>query len=1117
MDDNYDIKNLSQKKSCSNAFAIGCKSCARLPGIPLFPIRYTACSISGNEAIPTLPNNIISTFTSITLDQYIDNNEKIQTTLPLNKYIFRKLRKGYLYIYDEAYGGQWQCFGIYPSGELTAFAPETPIPLPSLQSFSCKNPDNNYISSILTIPNAGSRNIYVAYVEYPWSMEHIDRLKTDSSMRKSCMQEFKITTSSDEIIALNGGLIRSHRDITQYLPEYNSKYSKYAAGTIDIKLDKDQKNLLYFKTREEEETTIERALFSVSDDIQSHPGLVIVIHDEVDLIEQLNAAKHQPHDELKRKAMERPDGQGLRELYWLQAVQKLEEGISNQFKNEAQKERDKSTPAEHEKFIKDVERVTKDYYSNNYTSSSPYEYSSYEGSSFFVCLHEQDAAAIEMLGATVSGELKKYYDTNKKKLLEDYFNPCFKNIENSKFILDANYCDWIKFSLERTLIRYDTTNLEHSKYIVEILGSLLDGGSILSINSQKLWQWIHEESTKSRSSILARGICLNNDKILENYDIQELKSNADEFKSNETPNIFTDTLKIKNWYDLVKKGQKLYEKRGDIKTKELTTPLNAWKAGWKDFWKPYNQLRQALATSRIALYQQHVAQLKMNQEIKWAKGLNPYSTIKQLQITSAIESAILDEPLEDYSFGIIQTKASPEDVMKTIKKNNSAYSNNTITPHYYHPSAFQTGDKKISNKASGNFSFITNKISFPKAALTTAKKLYNNEMDFFSDLSFTHKINYSAIIDLNSDIPEQILSDDEKILIAEQEKVAEAWTKGKASIIFANLIMSFINMKNAIDALSKDDVGLEEWWKVIGTSIAALQATNDIRSNITSYRSANALRTIDKLDLAKEANRLKFNANFLGKSVAIIGIIDALITFAKAFKKYKNGGTARDMYIETAIGTLSLAGSVATLVAGSAVLTPILLSLIIIIIGLNFLLTHLVPKNIENWLRRSLYGKDQETVKGKVFRDMETEQSALQMVLRGITVDINLKNATLVTENENRYETYQLDAEITYPANLSEEIIINILGAEEKTKIALIKKDIHNDVNNEFFLEKKIEGQILKEKDVSKITIEKSEKQNKLIIFYILGSNRDDIKNGVVEFDIKIGDNNKRDSFYVSV
>ena len=122
----FDIKSSIQQKSCSNVFALGCKACMRLSGIPIFPVRYSACSIDGNGPIPKLPDDIISAFTSITLDQYIDNEGTIKKGSPFNRYILRKLRKGYMYIYDEIYGGQWQCFGIYPSGELIAFAPEAP-------------------------------------------------------------------------------------------------------------------------------------------------------------------------------------------------------------------------------------------------------------------------------------------------------------------------------------------------------------------------------------------------------------------------------------------------------------------------------------------------------------------------------------------------------------------------------------------------------------------------------------------------------------------------------------------------------------------------------------------------------------------------------------------------------------------------------------------------------------------------------------------------------------------------------------------------------------------------------------------------------------------------------
>ncbi|WP_145984469.1 T6SS effector BTH_I2691 family protein [Zymobacter palmae] len=1142
----FDIKSSTQQKSCSNVFALGCKSCMRLPGIPIFPVRYSACSIDGNGAIPKLPNDIISAFTSITLDQYIDNEESIKKGSPFNRYILRKLRKGYMYIYDEIYGGQWQCFGIYPSGELIAFAPEAPIPITSLNNFSCKTPENSYISSIVTIPNGESRNIYVSYVEYPWSIQHMDRLKNDVSMRQDCMQEYKITSSRDDTIKSNNGLLRSYSEITDYLPEYNSKYSKYALGKIDITSIVIPDSPLKTKEKTEEQHAIENALSSVAHDRQSHPGLMMIVHDEIGLIEQLKNLRQEPYNRTQIKVIERPNGLGLRELYWLQSVQKLEEGISLQFEEEIKEIYKKDSPEAHEQFIKEGTKLFEGI-NENQRNPSPFDIDNYSESSRVVKFHDQEIQNTSLMRSRVISEFRKYYDNDKRKYLEEYFDPCIEDFEKSKFILDANYCDWIRHHLEHALKRYDTTVLEYSAYAVHILGSLLDEGSILTINSQRLWQWLHEESTNNSSSILARGICCNHDETRSHYnasqltenDPKDLKSNPEEFESNEAPSVFTDTLKIKNWYDVVKKGQKLHEKWKDIRTKELTTPLNAWRAGWKDFWKPYKQLQQALTTSRIALYQKHLAQLRAEIPISWKNATNVSPTLKQLQIAGAIEAAIANEPVESRTFGISKTKVSYETLLKSVEINNNNYKKYSSTSfHDYTPSSFKTGSKNTSSKASGNFTYgikelyqSTENKNIKEDSKENNGRFYTSEKNQqinsssekiqkakgdLVELNTSHKINYFAISDMHTDIPEAILSDEEKVLIAEQEKVAEAWTKGKSSVIYANLIMSFLNMKNAINSLGKKDAGLEEWWKVIGSSIATLQAAGDLMSNVTSYRSANALRVAQKLDLAKKANILKFETSLLGKTIAIIGIIDSLITFAKAYQKYKNGGTTRDMHIEMAIGTLSLLGSIISLSAGSAVLAPVLLTLIILIIGLSFLLTHLVPKNIENWLRRSLYGKDQETVKGKIFQSMEIEQSSLQMVLKGITVDVELDHAILKSESSEDLKTYVFKSKIEYPKNINENIEMTLKNNMNGNKIATITRNTDGEIKNIFL--GKIAMSRLSEKELSIIKNKTSAENFYTIdITYIIGINRDIEKTLDLSFEILLSGSLKRDVFYVSI
>lgn len=1150
----FDIKAASQRKSCSNALISGCKSCKRLPGIPIFPVRYTVCSILGNDSIPSLPDEIISKFTSITLDHYIDDEGILKKGMPYNRYILRKLRKGYLYIYDEIYGGQWQCFGIHPDGELTAFAPDNPIPPMSLANFSCKNPNNTYASSVLTVPSGESRNLYISYVEYPWSIEHMDRLRTNTLMRQSCMQKFRIENNSNDSLASSEGLLRPKSELIKYLPEYHSRHSQYAIGNIKAISDISRGTLTQETAYDETKYAIETALSSVADTPQVHPGLMMIVHDEIGLIEQLKNLRKEPYNKVKIKAIERPNGLGLREMYWLQSVQKLEEGILQQFNEEIEQIKRKDSPEAHEQYIKEATKLFNDFADNPH-NPSPLESSSYTPSSSLVKTHERDVVNTSLMAGKVISEFKKYYDNNKRKQLEHYFNPHFEHIQKSKLMLDANYCDWIKGNLETAIKRYDTTNIENSSYAVHILASLLDEGSILSINSSRLWQWLHEESEKNSSSLIARGICINNDEIISHYDTAQIETDPNEFKANKAPSVYLDTLKLKNWYDIIKKGQKLKEKRNDIMTKELTTPLNAWRAGWKDFWKPYNQLQQAISTSKITLYQQHAAQLKAEMPVTWDKAIDPSPTIKQLQITGAIKAALMKEPLDAHTFKLSKVKVSYEDSLSSIKINNSSYAEKNSQFSDYTPSSFKTGNKTPSNVAFGNFPYsrqdildnLVHKIADPKRSQTQPdshrhlfytepninlkREAYNknnsatkNNFKYgkgtnLVELKSQRKIEYIAISDLSNDILEGMLTEEEKVLIAEQKKVAEAWTTGKSSIIFANLIMSFINLKEAIDSLGKKDAGLVEFWKVIGTSIASIQAAGDLISNMTSYRSANSLNIVEQIDLAKQANLLKFEANLLSKTVAIIGIVDSIITFAKAYKKYKNGGTARDMYIEMTIGSLSLIGSVATLCAGSAVLTPVILTLLVIIIGLSFLLTHLVPKNIENWLRRSLYGKDQETVKGKVFKDMLAEQSSLQMVLKGITVDVELNHVLLRSGTEEKYtdlKTYDLKAKIQYPKTIDEDIHIKILQDDVKL-IATIDRLKNGTIDNKYYLSEEMlfsqnesELSLVKDREISEIF-------SSLDITYILGIDRDIKPNINISFNIQLDESHKRDVFYVSI
>lgn len=976
------IKDTVERKSCSNAPISGCKICHK-KGIPIFPVRYTVCMIEGHEEIPILPDDLIKSLTTIRLDQALSDEGNLLNTQPLSRYILKKLRKGYLYIYDEIYNGQWQCMGIMPGGELLPFPPAHPIPPEEISAFTCKNTDTTteHLASLLTIPVSNtSRKIYIAFTEYPWSIEQIDHMKKNKGLISKYMQEFIIDKTDEECIHKNNGLIKSPDNIVKYLPEYNSYVSSLASQ--DLIYSPEGLNNIY-------EDELNKAFIKTSLSPKNHKGLMLIVNDEIAIIKQLKEYRHLIQNNLEKSILERGGEQGVREYYWLKTVQLLEESLKKQFnnnmlnvENKIKKEYSEEEYSLYEKDSKEYTKMVINSTSSNIPSSLFHD-SSNEIRNLY-----REIRNIKSLKQQTINEFNRYYSLEQRKNLEKNFNPIIEDIIKKNTQLDADYCKWVRFGLLPALDRHDQENLEHSMYAVSIIASILDDGSILSNNSRWLWSWLHENSQKDCNSILNRGILLNHKNSRKAYG-EILEQDSEEAnKLDKAPIPPLNTLKLKQWYDIIKKGQKLSEKYKDITNKELS-----WKAGWSDFRKPYDQLRNASATSRTALWQKNYSEAlswiitgrKMEGELT--------HSIRQLQISGMVEAALSNQPPDDYMLKATKYNVQSQILYSIIEINYEHITNTTpgVLNNIYSHGSFKTGNTEYTHNAGGNFiiknAYSPNQIKIWAAHINDySEKVEDNLLARFiaNELSSNEILKY------------------EKVILDEQKKVAESWSNGKKFVISANMLMAGYSLITTFEDLKKHPENMEKWWKATGSFIGFTQSVCDYFSNSLasssestgglSYRVVKALTPLNRTQIAKLAILSKAGGNLLSKTLAVIGIVDGIISMIKSYEKYLHGGTSLDLYVGVALGGLSIIGGIVTIALGAAVLIPVTLTLIILTIGGIFFLTHLIPENIENWLRRSIYGKYQKNVMGGVFNNIEEEQSSLQMVLRGITANIFLEN-----------------------------------------------------------------------------------------------------------------------------
>ncbi len=94
-------------------------------------------------------------------------------------------------------------------------------------------------------------------------------------------------------------------------------------------------------------------------------------------------------------------------------------------------------------------------------------------------------------------------------------------------------------------------------------------------------------------------------------------------------------------------------------------------------------------------------------------------------------------------------------------------------------------------------------------------------------------------------------------------------------------------------------------------------------------------------------------------------------------------GRVRDQAFLAGIG---IGGGLLTIAVSSLVLIPLIIGVITLVLA--YRLVQLVPLNVRTWLRRSLYGLEQESYRFQPFANGQEEQESLMMVFSGIEFDM---------------------------------------------------------------------------------------------------------------------------------
>ena len=176
-----EIVCFSNESCTGNKKAIsGCDNCNKIGNVAVLPVRYSIAHKKSIRGLNTIDEK---------LKEIIDVNVPCKEN---SAYIVRKLRKGFLYVYDD-FGAQasWLCYKVSERGELEEFPVRKKVSILDIKNLSCTQNGHSSRSSLVSLKNAlASRRVYFLFMEVPIRYKRLKEIAADKLWRDRNMQYF---------------------------------------------------------------------------------------------------------------------------------------------------------------------------------------------------------------------------------------------------------------------------------------------------------------------------------------------------------------------------------------------------------------------------------------------------------------------------------------------------------------------------------------------------------------------------------------------------------------------------------------------------------------------------------------------------------------------------------------------------------------------------------------------------------------------------------------------------------------------------------------------------------------------------------------------------------------
>ena len=1056
------IINISAKQSVAEKSSVdGCDKCDK-KGLVFLPVRYAVGEIKDLKKY-SLPESRVKEFTDIYLNESVNKNGQKKERPAKNCYILRKLRKGYLYIYDNHPKlPLWVCYGVNDNGELISFPAASPKPLDDLKPMdNCTKGDGHPArASLVSLRDPSvNRTIHIMFLEVALDITRLEWIASNPEWRDKNMQALEVSSPQ------NSPYYFSRSEIPKFVPEYDDsrdpytllkyqmwqgRYANKVTGDIARRLRMDTCDVLW------EQMDAIRCTNGGVD------GFMLAIKDEVGIVEQLDAQRVYPTAVLQRDMLPgdtkdplQPSNKTLNErnYKWYLAVQQFQEimqsmkirdeEIDENYIAPGQKQTYKQVLEELEERKKEIpdviNRYTRMYH--NYESLSEedkqkvvknkeedyYNYLARKKRSYerewAVCRRTE----ISKRDSAVK-EVGDYYNGNDWNCIDSVVGEYVERIKKDTPIFDDDYSLWVISHLNSAIMRYDESSFMHCGHVASIISDALQHG-VLSPASY--WMWNTLQNFNDEGKILLRGFTFNMPSVFSEIS-ESLAPAQGKDKLEEIKSIIKGSKKcygkFKKAYDKAKSDslKKAFWDKGDIQIyfesfKKLTqVNINVTAISWLSDAAHNLAQEDAFANRYSVNFNSEKRLYALNEAARSVSDVlseKEPSTIRVAKYTITLgELSKLGDAVNVALVGV------PDDVARPIAQ------------HYSHL-----------NSVGANFANvdISNNINVDVFVVGDSVTINNLDASYAKRLSATN-----SVIDFHDKHQQAFVE-----LFKNPKKSFDTIT-GKVAVITACI--------NATKSVMKNSTDMDAWCKCITSWLGVFQLVVDVTSwrytRLARMEFVKAGADVGKKlfsdtkirdflkqkgeglseEAVKRVGRYVVNTEVCILASKGLTHLMTLASFYDAWKGYlqvadmkRKGALRRDIVALSAKVIIDLVSSIVIGLCVTSFFIGAFLGLLIFGITSLFIKKRLVPECIQGWIRRSKFGKERETVLGRPFKDMNEEQESLRLLLKGVVVSATVDNGKL--ERARATAVCELDSAKAFEYN--------------KCKVTGVNKDISLDIS----------------------------------------------------------------------